>query len=118
MQVIKFDDESYIDTILDIINEFESFEYISKELKEIIKTIDDNIKEIVFDNSDNLYPKLTIKSICCTTYGFNYDDKNYPLITFNTENIIIHGSDTIVEFDNGLIINLSEFKFENFCIIE
>ena len=119
MKLIKyFDDESYVDDILSIINEFESFEYISKQLKEIIKTIDGNIKEIVFYNSDKLYPKLEIKLHGFNQYVFNYDGKNYGLFTFRTEYLIIHGSDTIIEFGDDCYVNLSEFEFKNFCIIE
>lgn len=106
------DDEEYINIIKDMLINFESYTYIFKNIDIILKSIEDDIRYIIYDDSDNIYNKIIIK-LNGAYYGINYDNKNYPLISFYCDEIIIHDVDTIINF-NDVIINMVEINLKNF----
>ena len=115
MKTIRYDnDESYLKDIKDIIKDFDSYEYIYKQLNIIVSSIDKDIKEIKYDD-ENYELHIYVYG---AFYGFNYDYKNYPLISFYCEKLTISDIECIIKIDDDLIINLSMIDVENFEKIE
>lgn len=116
MKCIKYDDDkSYVGDIKEIIKNFDSYEFINDKLDIILKSIDNDITEITYyDYENDDIGKLYIK-LNGGFYGFNYDEKNFPLISFYTDLIIIHDLDTVVGFGNdNLLIDIFGIDIKNF----
>lgn len=120
MKTIKYDnDESYVDDIKEIVKDFDSYQFISDKIDIIIKSIDSNIKSIIYDDTDEIYHKLHIDLYDDKCYAINYDGKNYPLISFYANRITIDSMDTIIRINNDdLIIDLYYIDLKDFQIIE
>ena len=117
MYTIKIDDESnenYYDIIMDTVKLFDCYEYIESKIEIILKTIQNDIKYFIYNDSDSSNIELIIKLDDYNYYGFNYDFKNYPLISFGCSTITLHYNDGIINFDDDLLINISELDFKNF----
>ena len=114
MKYIKYDDDnSYVDDIKEIIKDFDSYQFINDKLDIILKSIDKDIRYVSLNNDDDI-GKLYIK-LNGGFYGFNYDEKNFPLISFYTDLIIIHDLDTVVGFGNdNLLIDIFGIDIKNF----
>ena len=110
-------DESYVEIINNLIKNFDSYDYISDEINRIINVIDKDINDIILDDSDDDEIKLIINLYTVNNYGFNYDFKNYPLLSFMSDKITIDYNDCVIDFGD-VIIDISLLKFENFVKIE
>lgn len=114
---IKFceDDVNYVEIIKSIVNDFDSYQYISNKLNIILQEIEDDIDYVDF--SDDMYKTIQITLNDDIVYAFDYDNKNYPLLSFNCNKIVLSYVDTTISFDD-IIIDLSRFEFKTFDRIE
>ena len=120
MKYIKYDDDnSYVDDIKEIIKDFDSYQFINDKLDIILKSIDKDIRYVSLNNDDDIYQYLDIVLYDdYHVYGFDYDNKNYPLLSFRCNKITIDDIDTIIRFNNDIVLDLSLFDFNNFVKIE
>ena len=42
------------------------------------------------------------------TFAFNYDYKNYPLMSFDCSEVLISLTDEVINFDCKLLLNISD----------
>ena len=119
MRYIKFnDDDKYSDMIKLLINNFDSYNFIKDKLNRIINSIDDDIDYIDLNTDDDIYKYLDIYLNDDIIYGFDYDGKNYPLLSFRCNKITIDDVNSIIRFNNDIVLDLSLFDFNNFVRIE
>lgn len=116
---IKFDDESkYIDIIKELIKDFDSYSFISNQIDNILNVIQNDIESVIFNDDDKIYRKLHIKLYDTNNYAFNYDGKNFPLLSFYCKEITINDCDTIINIDDNLVIDVFSIRFENFVKLD
>ena len=119
MRYIKSDDDcKYSDMVNLLIKNFDSYDYIKDKLDIILKSIDDDIDYVDLNTDDDIYNYLDIYLNDNIVYGFNYDGKNYPLLSFSCDKITIDDVNTIIRFNNDIVLDLSLFDFNNIVRIE
>lgn len=103
---------NYFSKIMDVIKkDYDNYNDIKDKLEIILKTIESDISNITIVDDYEVGKEFIINLNNHNFYGFDFDGKNYPLLSFSCNTIFINKE--IIQFDDNIIINY-DFDFSNF----